>query len=90
MEVFFLPPAGGEPPFVGKCRARFLQTANIGGLGPSVLANDADHPVVAIVDGHRDESLLLKRADVGTNLPLAHSKEISEVAIGGITPVLVV
>ena len=67
-----------------------LQLLHGGIRHASILADGVNHPVVAVLDRDGNESFLFQGADVRTDLAFADVEEFGEVAVGGITTVLVI
>ena len=96
-EVYFLPPGRKLPTSpeaqrhpVDKFLMVLLQLLHVGIRHARILADCVDHPVVAVLDGDRNESLLLQCADVCSDLAFADVEKFCEMAVGGITTVLVI
>ena len=66
------------------------QGNQVGVANPGEPPRRVHHAFVAVLDGDRDESLFLERADVGANLPVTDAEEFGEMLVGGKTAALVV
>ena len=67
-----------------------LQLLHVGIWHARIFANGVDHPVVAVLDGDGDETLLFQGADVRADLPFTDVEKFREVAVGSVAAVLVI
>ena len=75
---------------VDKFLVVLLELLHVGIPHARILPDGVDHPVVTVLDGDGDESLLFQGADVRANLAFADVEEFGEVAVGRITTVFVI
>jgi len=60
LEVFFLPPAPPNRHVADKFSFLLLQVTQLGIRHSGILSCDANDALIPVLDGHSDESLLLK------------------------------
>jgi hypothetical protein len=98
VEVFFLgarkfssyPSGSAKGHSVDKTYVILPQLTHLRIWHSRIPARHSDDPLIAIADRNRDETLLLERSDVSSNLSTTHAEEFREVMVGGKAAALII